>query len=798
MNINNKLFFDGIKFSSKRKKNMRTFYSTIFSILAALLVALLVATMLGYNPLEVGSKLFTVGIQNYKELVNFAGALVLSGLAFAMTAKAGIFNIGISGQMLGSGTCMVFVIMLFNKLGITDQIPNGAGQVIIVLIAMLVGALFALIVGALEVYLKVNSVVSAILLNWIIYFVSFYLIATFAANKTDDGQLLGSILIPDNFRLIDTQWGTGGLIPIVTIVVIISIAMFVLFKCTVFGHKITAVGLNKDASQYAGYKVNKIKLTTFALSGCISGILACVVYTTSIVPSIPLNLNVDAVPTEGFEGIAISLIANNNPIAIIFIGALFALFKNSMPGIAIPPSYFNVLIGLIMIGATISVLLLKWKPIQFWKTFKYGKGYYGVKSTYDNSLNILISKYKSILKWEKQNIYNQKISSSQKAILWSQTKQEIAEDYKTEKMMIQDEYQQSLWKLVIDNKLIHEEQYKTEMNHYVNDISLKSTKKITHLKEKNYQYQMKLINVEGKKKILLQGKIDANEAKIWLRKQINVIKGNEIEAILKIKHENTSSSIKSKLTKDIKTKSAAEISTVKVQAINMYKAALWKQSQALDELKQSKKKDTPVTIDNQTNADASTSNKLNKKIEVAKTDYVALKDKITSTSKYLNELATIENTQAVQELAIKYGSEENKDYQFDKAEIDAATSYEMGLNNVDSNKLIASINYKFHETDENGIGEHSNRLIKQIAKWSMKNVKKQYKHAVINIKAHRAISACKVPLEQQAQENFNKKAESIKKEVSKISNERIKPNVINYLDGLIQSKGITLQEGGNE
>ncbi len=802
MSINTKLFFDGMKYSSKRKKNTRTFLSTIFSIAVAIIVALLVATMLGYNPIDVCVKLFTVGIDNYKDLINFSGALILSGLAFTMTSKAGIFNIGISGQMLGAGTAMIFVVHLFNELGIADKIPNGAGQVIMVLIAMIVGALFALVIGALEVYLKVNSVVSAILLNWIIYYVSFFLIATYIPNDGD--KPTSSILFPDQFRLVDSEWGTGGLIPIAVIILVISISMFVIFKHTVYGHKIVAVGLNKDASQYAGYKVKKIKLSAFAWSGCISGLLACVVYTSSILPAIPINITIDSIPTEGFEGIAISLIANNNPITIIFIGLLFGLFKSSMPGIAIPPSFFNVLIGLIMIGATVSVLLLKWKPIKFWKRLKYGKEYYDIKHKYETNLSVLVSKYKSIYKWEKQSIYDQKISSGQKSNLWRQTKAEITVDYKTELMMVKDQYKQSLWKLIIDKEVLHEMEFKNSINEFNNTVSLKSIKKITKLKEKNYQLEMQLVaTTKEKEKIKLQFEINKNTNKINLYKQINQAKYDKHEQLLRIKFDNNKdSSIKSKLTKDVVTNEAQNISSAKLNRSINDKNNSFYEIYNLTALKRKKKQKTPQ-VDSEGNPIPDSTPLTTKQVK-NNIQYESIAKRVNSTASYLNNIAEIEQVENDDLASLKFENHDDPRLALIKQENQAVSNYKQSMNNADCKKLMSSLNYKYSKLDENGIGETSNKKIKKVAKLSFKNAKKTYQHSVANIQAQQAINSCSTSLEEQSREQFIKKVEKLKTKINKNKNERIKGNIINYLDGLIYASGAygnyeqkATQEGGD-
>lgn len=524
MNLTYQLQKDGFTNGKKRKQSTKTILITIFSILSALIVALLVATTLGYDPFDLFVRLFYVGFNDPIALFSNIGVFCFAGFAFAFASRAGLFNIGISGQMLAAGT---FIVFLTTKWIPADLIPTGAGQLIILFAGMMVGGLVAMMIGAMDVYLKINSVVSSILLNWIIYFISFFLLATFAAVADGGNVITNSLAIPNEFRLWSTD-GTGGIWPITILVVVFAILMFVVFKYTVFGHKIKSVGLSPDAAKYAGYNVNVIRLSSFAISGAIAGVLACILYTTKSAAVIDLNVSVDSVPIEGFNGIAISLIGNNNPFGILLISVLFGLFQNSVPGIVIPASYINVLLGLLMLGSALSIMVLKYKPWQYIKSFRYDINYYKEYQNYENRFDSMISKYKSISHYEKQNIFDQvkeknkliaieikrleeaikKLGSTsgtveqvndvkfkinllkQKKeiilrnadIAWSQTLSNIKEDYQTEKTGLIDAWKTVKIQMLMDKHFTFEKIVDAKETKISNEYDMALTKHISQLR----------------------------------------------------------------------------------------------------------------------------------------------------------------------------------------------------------------------------------------------------------------------------------------------------------------------------
>lgn len=395
MNLFWRLKSNSFIYSRKRKEATRSILASSFSIIIALIVSILVATALGYKPWIIVEKLFTIGFEDPSYLFYKFGVYALAGFAFYFAWKSGVINIGISGQMLAAGTIVVILTNLISRSagnGIPEWIGYGIGQLFIIIIAIAISSSIAMFVGLMQNYLKINAVVSSILLNWIIYFISFFVLATYF---TDAEQFANSSSIPDQFRLYDMN-GSGAIIPVVIITFVIGIVIFIVFKFTVFGHKIKCVGLSAEASRFVGYNIKRINLLAFAISGAIAGVLATVCYSSTIPAAVPLSLYYDSVPLEGFEGIMISLVGCNNPFGIMAVSILFGLFESSMSGLPTDPSFNDVIVGLVMLGSSLSVIVIKWRPFIKLNTYKYDIDYHSTQINFDNSIDSLLSKYSSI------------------------------------------------------------------------------------------------------------------------------------------------------------------------------------------------------------------------------------------------------------------------------------------------------------------------------------------------------------------------------------------------------------------
>ena len=158
----------------------------IFTILLSLIFGILVIALLGKNPLQAyynllqGSGLAPKAsyaghkgmITDFTSFLNALTPMLFAALAVLIALKAGLFNIGVSGQMLAAGFTATVLI------GYSD-LPAVIAKPLVVLIGFIIGALAGALVGFLKHRFNINEVVSTIMFNYIFQYVISFLINTF-------------------------------------------------------------------------------------------------------------------------------------------------------------------------------------------------------------------------------------------------------------------------------------------------------------------------------------------------------------------------------------------------------------------------------------------------------------------------------------------------------------------------------------------------------------------------------------------------------------------------------------------
>ncbi|WP_208895206.1 ABC transporter permease subunit [Ureaplasma diversum] len=435
LSFKSKLMLDSITKSTQRKSITKKVLSTIFAIFVAIIASTILVGILNYDTNDFLYRLFTQWKLSLEIYLTKVAVIGIAALSFIFAFKAGIFNIGISGQMLGAGMIMLVVVKNMDLAQI--NMPNWAGQLFLLVIALVSGAMFALLIGLLKVFLKINEVLSAILLNWIIFFVTRYVVFTaqnkiYNPNPNQIGQ--SSIQFSDNYSL--TKLGsfegvgvggesttfTYGFIFALLIFISLSVIVFIILKYTVFGHKILSVGKSFSAAQYAGYKTKLISLSTFAISGALAGALAMVNYTATSSNAITISQSNDILPLQGFDGIAIGLIAQTHPLATIPVSFLMGLLQQSTENLggSFPQDISGIIISFVMLGAAMFVLFERISPVywayQLFSSYK-AKDLY---KEYENVSAATLAEYKALYNENKKNLnlYHQKLKK-----LYQQLKQ---------------------------------------------------------------------------------------------------------------------------------------------------------------------------------------------------------------------------------------------------------------------------------------------------------------------------------------------------------------------------------------
>jgi ABC-type uncharacterized transport system permease subunit len=321
------------------------------SVGLALFLGSIVVAAAGYDPvLFVYSLLYgAIGtVSNIVFTLRQTTMFIITGVAVAIAFRAGIFNIGVQGQFVVGGFATTLTV-----LGLVPHLPGGAvgGAVLIVLgtlAALFAGGAYAAIPGLMKAYADANEVITTIMLNFIATGVVLYLIdsslrpAGISAPNTES--------FPDyvSFPSIVFDSSSFSVLGLAIALVAIVIVYIVLTR-TRFGYDLRTSGVQGPAAAFSGVDPRRTIVSTMVFSGMVAG-LAGAVFTVMVLGyySDPATF-----PTFGFDAIAVSLLAANNPLGIIPAGLLFGGLEAGQQFIGInldiPQELVDGVVGLVVL-----------------------------------------------------------------------------------------------------------------------------------------------------------------------------------------------------------------------------------------------------------------------------------------------------------------------------------------------------------------------------------------------------------------------------------------------------------------
>ncbi|WP_316572842.1 ABC transporter permease [Neobacillus sp. YIM B06451] len=327
----------------------------VVSILISFIAAALVILLMGKNPMQAfynllqGSGILPKpsyagykGIAtDFLSLLNAMTPLVFASLAVAVALKAGLFNIGVSGQMLVSGF-LATILVGYSGLDAIIAKP------LVLLIGFIAGGLMGGLVGWLKYRFNIHEVVSTIMLNYIAqyvisFFIHMYYIDPVSRQSKYIGEAARLTLVNVELANLKMDIPLGFILAIITAILL----KFVMDK-TVVGFEIKAVGSNRNAAKYAGMNVGRNTVLAMGMSGGLAGLAGVTYYLgyfSSIQPKVLSSI--------GFDSIAVSLLGNSHPIGVIFSSFLVSVidqgstYMSSQSGIR--QEIASVIIGLILL-----------------------------------------------------------------------------------------------------------------------------------------------------------------------------------------------------------------------------------------------------------------------------------------------------------------------------------------------------------------------------------------------------------------------------------------------------------------
>ena len=519
---------------------------TLISILLGLFFGSMIVAFMGINPIVFIKQLFSDSFSDKSKiniLLIWISVLMISGLANAFAFRTGLFNIGVSGQMLaGGGVAMVLSLTIFDNLSKIIAIP------ILLVVAILVSGIVGAFAAILKTKFNVHEVVSTILLNWIIFYLIKYIFLPGRSYMNTSGSAsLTSHHHFHSFLSLDDGWYLAIMISFATL-----IGIYLLLKFTVFGKSLKMTGINAEAARYSGINTNRNIIYSLTISSALSGVLAILFYFGTKGGVMPA-FGSDVLPMIGFDGIALALLAFNAPLGMIPIAMLYAIFKTSAPGLAVfgNTPYKNQLVSLvfsvIIYFAAISSVFLRFKPVSFInqinnsrKNSKLLKNKYKINkiklAIKNETSKEKIQKYKSeiiVIKKMNNEINNKLVKDS------IDREFKVSKNYVKIKMFNRRHNKISFQKMALSTKMANINKNIYLLKEYKNELKdLKKDKKnitsISEIKEKikNIKEVIKRNKIIRKEKInvlLKEHKENVKKIKFASKNEItNVIKKYEI------------------------------------------------------------------------------------------------------------------------------------------------------------------------------------------------------------------------------------------------------------------------------
>lgn len=329
-------------------------------------IAALLMLVIGFNPLKAYEALLEGAFGSGFAVIttiNKSIPICIAAFAVGLAAKAGVFNIGVEGQLVmgafGAAVAGIYITGLPAPLHIPLSMLAGA----------IAGGLWALIPSVLYVKRGTNLIVSAILSNNIASLLLTYLVV---------GPFKGEQAIPST-AMIQSTAVLPALIEVparltiaAPLVLVVGIIYYLYMQRTVSGYELRAVGQNPAAARFVG--IHNERYLLFSLVG--GGMLAGIAGSIEVLGNYH-QLFDGFSPGYGFDGIPIALISNGNPfimmVGSLLFGGLRAGSQNMQMMAGVKKEIVTVIQGLLIVFIAMQYLFKDGVHRMMSKT-KWGRG----------------------------------------------------------------------------------------------------------------------------------------------------------------------------------------------------------------------------------------------------------------------------------------------------------------------------------------------------------------------------------------------------------------------------------------
>jgi simple sugar transport system permease protein len=344
-------------FKFAESKTAVNILGSLIAIVAGLLFGFFL--MLAVNPGQALPGFFAIlqgGFRDVKSIGNmiyFSAPLVLTGLSVAFAFRTGLFNIGATGQLTMGAFVAVFIGVRWTALGDISPLLHWGTAVVFAGIA---GGLFGAIPGLLKAFRNVNEVVTSIMLNYVAMYLNTWLIKSFIYNVDFARALdISDTAATPTFGL-DLLFPNSSINGGILVAIFIVIILYIVLNKTTFGYELKAVGFNRDAAKYSGMNAKRNIVYSMIISGAVAGVAGALIFLVDGKHLKPENILL----SEGFTGIAISLLGLSSPFGVLLAGLFYGSLQQGGYYLQLydfKPEIIDIIIAVIIYASALGLFL---------------------------------------------------------------------------------------------------------------------------------------------------------------------------------------------------------------------------------------------------------------------------------------------------------------------------------------------------------------------------------------------------------------------------------------------------------
>ena len=317
----------------------------LVAVALALVLGGVLVACLGRDPFDVYARLVrdTFGTwYGFGQVLFKATTLIGTALAVAVAFRAGLFNIGVEGQLYLGGLAAAAA-----ALALPAAWPALVAIPIVLAAAALVGGAWAGIPGILKARLGVHEVINTIMLNFIAFALGNWLLVRNLAQF----ETLHTAAIPAAARLgrLEALFPALRGAPVnaaLLLQILLCAAIGVILWRTRWGYEMRAAGLSERAARAAGIPVGRRLVQGMLLSGAVAGMTA-----SNFVQGYKYYFEDGFTAEAGFRGIAVALLARNHPLGIVPAALLFGALERGgfVLNAVVPKEFVDILQALVLL-----------------------------------------------------------------------------------------------------------------------------------------------------------------------------------------------------------------------------------------------------------------------------------------------------------------------------------------------------------------------------------------------------------------------------------------------------------------